>query len=191
MKKHFLLLIALFVASMFVMAEMTIYVYKKDGKKIPYAAMEVDSIGFLESQASIPIDLGLSVKWASCNLGANFPEEVGDEYAVNRKVDVVSENLGGEWRTPTKEEASELINNCEMSSTSIYGIEGVTFTSKINGNSIFFPMTKNGKGVYITSTPNWTVDSDSYKPNYVLYLKPEVASTSTYVTSGFFRPVIP
>lgn len=28
-----------------------------------------------------PIDLGLSVKWASCNLGASKPEELGDYYA--------------------------------------------------------------------------------------------------------------
>ena len=27
------------------------------------------------------VDLGLSVKWASCNLGANSPEEYGDYYA--------------------------------------------------------------------------------------------------------------
>ena len=27
------------------------------------------------------VDLGLSVKWASCNLGATKPEEVGDYYA--------------------------------------------------------------------------------------------------------------
>ena len=48
MKKHFLLLIALFAASMFVMAEMTIYVYKKDGTKVPYVAAEVDSVGFTD-----------------------------------------------------------------------------------------------------------------------------------------------
>lgn len=28
-----------------------------------------------------PVDLGLSVKWASCNLGASSPEEYGDYYA--------------------------------------------------------------------------------------------------------------
>lgn len=48
MKKHLLLLIALFAASLFVMAEMTIYVYKKDGTKVPYVASEVDSVGFTE-----------------------------------------------------------------------------------------------------------------------------------------------
>lgn len=27
------------------------------------------------------VDLGLSVKWATCNLGANYPKEIGDYYA--------------------------------------------------------------------------------------------------------------
>lgn len=79
MKKHFLLLIALFVASMFVMAEMTIYVYKKDGTKVPYVAAEVDSVGFTEITHEY-VDLGLSVMWATCNIGANSPEELGNLY---------------------------------------------------------------------------------------------------------------
>ena len=79
MKKHFLLLIALFVASMFVMAEMTIYVYKKDGNKVPYVAAEVDSVGFTEITHEY-VDLGLSVMWATCNIGANSPEELGNLY---------------------------------------------------------------------------------------------------------------
>jgi uncharacterized protein (TIGR02145 family) len=32
-------------------------------------------------QTSGAVDLGLSVKWAACNLGANSPEECGDYYA--------------------------------------------------------------------------------------------------------------
>ena len=47
MKKKFLILIALLAASMFVMAEMTVYVHKKDGTKVPYVAATVDSIGFV------------------------------------------------------------------------------------------------------------------------------------------------
>ena len=80
MKKHFLLLIALFAASMFVMAEMTIYVYKKDGTKVPYSAATVDSVGFVDINHEY-VDLGLSVMWATCNVGANSPEEYGDYFA--------------------------------------------------------------------------------------------------------------
>ena len=48
MKKHFLLLIALFAASMFVMAEMTIYVYKKDGTKVIKTRKMFPSYVFVE-----------------------------------------------------------------------------------------------------------------------------------------------
>ena len=32
-------------------------------------------------QTGVPVDLGLSVKWASCNVGANSPEDYGDYFA--------------------------------------------------------------------------------------------------------------
>ena len=45
----------------------------------------VVSLGSQSSQTSGPkvgyVDMGLSVKWATCNLGANKPEEYGDYYA--------------------------------------------------------------------------------------------------------------
>ena len=34
-----------------------------------------------DCKAQHPVNLGLSVKWASCNLGASAPEETGDYYA--------------------------------------------------------------------------------------------------------------
>ena len=45
----------------------------------------INSMAAFECNFAVPIpeavDLGLSVKWASCNLGASFPEEYGDYYA--------------------------------------------------------------------------------------------------------------
>ena len=35
----------------------------------------------LENEKPVPVDLGLSVKWASCNVGASSPEEYGDFFA--------------------------------------------------------------------------------------------------------------
>ena len=35
------------------------------------------------------VDLGLSVKWATCNLGANAPEEFGPEFITQKTADVV------------------------------------------------------------------------------------------------------
>ena len=54
-------------------------------------------------------------------------------------------NLGGTWRTPTKQEWDWLISNCTWVSTSDYngsGVKGYIVTSKIEGfqnNSIFIP----------------------------------------------------
>lgn len=164
MKKHFLLLIALFAASMFVMAEMTIYVYHKDGKKSTYIASKIDSISMVDAPHEY-VDLGLSVKWATCNIGAHSPEEYGDYFSwgeispkciyleTNYKSlnpapevlplanDAANANWGGLWRMPTIEEAQELLNteNCTWIKINVNGIKGYKITSKKNGNSIFIP----------------------------------------------------
>lgn len=40
-----------------------------------------DNISFVIISGAQAVDLGLSVKWASCNVGANRPEEYGDYFA--------------------------------------------------------------------------------------------------------------
>ena len=40
-----------------------------------------DNISFVIMLGAQAVDLGLSVKWASCNVGANSPEEYGDYFA--------------------------------------------------------------------------------------------------------------
>lgn len=148
-----------------------------------------------------PVDLGLSVKWASCNLGADSPEDPGDLYAwgelkpknsyvldnykffepgpgqtsvnpwnldwlltkycsdkeygpqkthygtVDRRVileledDVANVKLGGKWRIPMQEERDELFNECTWTWKKVKGVPGYEVTSKVNGNSIFLPVT--------------------------------------------------
>ena len=46
---------------------------------------------------------------------------------------------GGKWRMPTKEEIEELVNETNSVWTTVNGVEGMKFTSKTNGNSIFLP----------------------------------------------------
>lgn len=46
--------------------------------------------------------------------------------------------LGGDWRMPTKEEWTELIDNCSWEWTTMDGVSGFKVTGK-NGNSIFLP----------------------------------------------------
>ena len=103
------------------------------------------------------VDLGLSVKWATCNVGATKPKEYGNYYAwgetspkssytssnytyssnpttlpLNR--DAVAVNWGGSWRMPTKAEQDELREKCKWTWTG----RGYTVTGP-NGNSIFLP----------------------------------------------------
>ena len=117
---------------------------------------------FLQTNLLEAVDLGLSVRWANMNVGANAPWEYGGYYAwgecteknaylesnysgpTNRSVisgtefDVATKQLQGSWRMPTDEEIKELIDNCTYEATTLNGIKGGRFVSK-NGNSIFLP----------------------------------------------------
>ena len=91
------------------------------------------------------VDLGLSVYWASCNLGASKPTEYGGYYKwAEIKDDAASVALGGNWRMPTIEEWVELNNtdNCSWTWTSIDGVNGYKVQSKKSGytdNWLFLP----------------------------------------------------
>ena len=101
------------------------------------------------------VDLGLSVKWATYNLGASKPEECGyyfhwgsasplDYEDQQIYYDAAKENWGGEWRIPSNDEWNELSDTCNCSWTWINynGINGYKVQSKINGyrdNWIFLP----------------------------------------------------
>ena len=110
------------------------------------------------------VDLGLSVKWATCNVGAETPERYGNYYAWgevetkseytqanslryrkkisdfsgNPTYDVASFNWGGDWRMPTRNEILELKNNCTWIFTTQNGVKGCKVEGP-NGNSIFIP----------------------------------------------------
>ena len=110
------------------------------------------------------VDLGLSVRWATCNVGASVPLEYGDYYAWgeietkmeyteensvtygvelddisgNPQYDVATANWGEGWRMPTKEEYRELLHECDWEWTSLDGMLGCKVTGP-NGNSIFLP----------------------------------------------------
>ena len=56
--------------------------------------------------------------------------------------DAAHVNLGGNWRMPTYDECQEVIDNTTQTWTNDYngtGVAGKVFTSKVNGNSVFFP----------------------------------------------------
>ena len=56
--------------------------------------------------------------------------------------DAARANWGGKWRTPTKEEYTELFEKCDWTETTVNGVGGFLITSKVPGytsNSIFIP----------------------------------------------------
>jgi hypothetical protein len=84
------------------------------------------------------VDLGLGVKWATRNVGAVRPEEIGGFYSWGE----TESKLGGSWRMPTSDEISELIENCTWTWASVNGKIGFLITSNKPGytdRSIFLP----------------------------------------------------
>jgi len=53
--------------------------------------------------------------------------------------DVAYQKWGSSWRMPTFEQFEELVNECTGIWTTLNGINGYKFTSKVNSNSLFFP----------------------------------------------------
>lgn len=107
------------------------------------------------------IDLGLSVRWASFNIGASSSTESGGLYLwgdannigligvyeapkINKisgtSYDIARTLWGGTWRMPTQTEQTELIQKCTWTRATVNGIKGMKVTGS-NGNSIFLPPT--------------------------------------------------
>ena len=88
---------------------------------------------------NIYVDLGLpsGTLWATCNVGADTPEDYGDYFAWG-ETDAAAANWGNGWRMPTKEEWQELYQNTTVTWTTQNGVNGSRFTAS-NGNSLFLP----------------------------------------------------
>lgn len=112
------------------------------------------------------VDLGLptGIKWATCNIGADKPENYGNYYAWGEistnsdytssncitygktmsdisgdaQFDAARANWKGSWRMPTQGELEELKKNCTWNLTARKGVLGYEVKG-CNGNSIFLP----------------------------------------------------
>ena len=78
------------------------------------------------------VDLGLSVKWANMNEGAESSKEKGKYFAWN-------EVECDEGRLPSESEMLELIEKCNWEWVSKDGKLGYNVRSRINNNEIFLP----------------------------------------------------
>mgnify|MGYP002622384144 FL=1 len=79
------------------------------------------------------VDLGLSVKWATCNLEADNPWDYGNYYTWTSS----KTTWGSSWRMPTKDELAELLT-CKIEWTIYHNTGGYRITGP-NGRSIFLP----------------------------------------------------
>ena len=64
---------------------------------------------------------------------------VDNKEILDPEDDAAVQNLGNGWRMPTIEEYKEFLDNCDWKWTEKDGVNGCEFTSKKNGNKIFFP----------------------------------------------------
>lgn len=137
------------------------------GGVIWYVSSPNEFITAANSNAPVAVDLGLSVKWASCNVGATKPEECGGLYGLTdptgtnssgnyhdypwgnnisgTEYDIARAKWGGSWRLPTNEECKELNEKCKWTWTIYNGVKGMKVTGP-NGNSIFLPAAGNNDG---------------------------------------------
>lgn len=85
MKKTIISIVAAFAA--ITISAQTVNVHFKNGQTIQFPSGNVDYVDFSAKapdptvSAGAVIDLGLSVYWCSCNVGAEAPEEYGDYFA--------------------------------------------------------------------------------------------------------------
>lgn len=164
-------------------------VYQKDGTRVDFKEGDIVSIEFsdVERQPLTPpaeaegVDLGLSVKWATCNVGASAPEQPGAYVAWGEReekgdytwatyfdadcaqplsmisgmadYDVATAAWGGDWRLPTLAEMQELCDRCTWAWTEQNGVKGQLVTGP-NGQSIFLPAagTRQGTQLYLAGS---------------------------------------
>lgn len=68
----------------------------------------------------------------------NYYGKVDNKEILDPEDDAVVKNWGNGWKMPTVEEYKELFANCDRLWTKKDGVNGYEFTSKKNGNKIFF-----------------------------------------------------
>ena len=114
--------------------------------------------------ASTPYEHGLYFSWGNVEghaegSGYDFSDAVYAETAgaaltgnipTNNTYDMARHNMGAPCRLPTVGEFQELNSNCDSEWTDEDGVAGRRFTSRINGNSIFFPASGNYDGTTLS-----------------------------------------
>lgn len=183
--------------ALFASAQEKMKITLTDGSTVEYNVEEVVKVYFEAPQLfQEPVDLGLSVMWASWNVGAMAPEEVGNYYAwgetttkesyyntdynyakqipddiSSTEFDAAYVTWGENWRMPTSGEAQELAYYCDWSRAVVNGMQCYKVTGP-NGNSIILPCS----GFKIEGTIEY--------PNTCQYYTSNMCSWSSYVAKS-------
>lgn len=123
---------------------------------------EIGDIGEIIVEESGAVDLGLTVKWAACDLGAQRPYVSGDivkgslywsslkenQNVSGTKNDPATIVLGEPWRLPTKQEFEELIADCKWSHAQYHNVDGWYITGP-SGKTIFMKDDTRWSGTFL------------------------------------------
>ena len=151
--------------------------------------------------ASTPYEYGLYFSWGNVighadGSGYDFSDAVYADtpgaaltgnIPVNGTYDLARHNMGAPCRLPTVGEFQELKNNCDSEWTDEDGVAGLRFTSRINGNSIFFPASGDYNGASLNGRGSngnyWSASYLSETDAYNLYIH----SSYVYPANGSGR----
>jgi hypothetical protein len=113
------------------------------------------------------VDLDLSVKWATRNMGAEDAYKVGSYYSRENGSDPAATIWGGNWRMPTIDEWVELVLNCDWKWIKSEEFTGALGTSKNNGEKIYLPVSGykyKGKILEPEVGDYWSSSPGSHRP---------------------------
>ena len=145
--------------------------------------------------ATTPYEHGLYFSWGNVTghaegSGYDFSDAVYAETAgaaltgnipTNNTYDMARHNMGAPYRLPTVGEFQELNSNCDSEWTDEDGVAGRRFTSRINGNSIFFPASG---GYYGTTLYNRGSNGYYWSSSFI-------SATNAYLLSFDSSSVVP
>jgi hypothetical protein len=106
------------------------------GTVAPYQNGNYYAWGETSTKASYPNDAS-NYRWYSHSTWIE-PDRLLEIQATDN--DAASVNWGDCWMTPDKQDIQELIENCDFAASTMNGVKGYTITSRMNGNSLFMPL---------------------------------------------------
>ena len=167
-----------------------------------------DAVDSSSATAGTAVDLGLSVKWATVNIGATLPADYGnyyawgetetkDEYTSDNSVtygdssfgdisgdatyDAATANWGSSWRMPTEAECQELIDDCTWTWTTQENSDG----EEING---YLVKGTNGNSIFLPAAGRRYGSSLYYAGTDGYYWSSTPYASSSYLAYSLYFP---